>query len=53
MVVKTEMTGRHERKSGRPIPRRGQVKAAIVIGLAHSFASIFSINRRAAPGRAG
>ncbi|XXG59753.1 hypothetical protein AAC387_Pa04g1780 [Persea americana] len=47
------MTGRSDWKSGRLIPRRGQVKAAIVIGLAHSFASFFSINRRAAPGRAG
>ncbi|KAF7150279.1 hypothetical protein RHSIM_Rhsim02G0120600 [Rhododendron simsii] len=27
---------------GRPIPRRGQVKVAIVLGLAHSFASLFS-----------
>ncbi|XXG59747.1 hypothetical protein AAC387_Pa04g1775 [Persea americana] len=48
-----EMAGRRERKSGRPIPRRGQVKAAIVIGMAHSFASFFSINRLAAQGRAG
>ncbi|CAN4079015.1 unnamed protein product [Withania somnifera] len=30
---------------GRPIPRRGQVKVTIVLGLAHSLSSIFS-NRR-------
>ncbi|OAY26324.1 hypothetical protein MANES_16G038800v8 [Manihot esculenta] len=36
--------------SGRPIPKRGQVKVAIVVGLAHSVASIFSLNsRRAGP----
>lgn len=28
---------------GRPIPKRGQVKAAIVSGLAHSLSSIFSL----------
>ncbi|GFZ06247.1 Actin cytoskeleton-regulatory complex protein [Actinidia chinensis var. chinensis] len=27
---------------GRPIPRRGQVKAAIVVGVANSLASFFS-----------
>ncbi|KAJ0098616.1 hypothetical protein Patl1_22230 [Pistacia atlantica] len=27
---------------GRLIPKRGQVKLGIVLGLAHSFASIFS-----------
>jgi hypothetical protein len=34
----------------RPIPKRGQVKVAIVVGLAHSFASFFphSAPRRAA-----
>ncbi|KDP20906.1 hypothetical protein JCGZ_21377 [Jatropha curcas] len=26
---------------GRPIPKRGQVKVGIVVGLAHSVASIF------------
>lgn len=31
--------------AGRPIPKRGQVKVAILIGLAHSVASI---GRRAA-----
>ncbi|XXG59752.1 hypothetical protein AAC387_Pa04g1779 [Persea americana] len=46
-------TGRCERKSGRPIPRRGQVKAAIVIGLAHSFTSFFSVARRPEPARWG
>ncbi|CAN4083982.1 unnamed protein product [Withania somnifera] len=29
----------------RPIPKRGQVKVTIVLGLAHSLSSIFS-NRR-------
>ncbi|XVE51267.1 hypothetical protein DITRI_Ditri02bG0026300 [Diplodiscus trichospermus] len=32
----------NQRIAGRPIPKRGQVKLAIVLGLAHSFASIFS-----------
>ncbi|KAJ0082829.1 hypothetical protein Patl1_10850 [Pistacia atlantica] len=32
--------------SGRLIPKRGQVKLGIVLGLAHSFASIFSLNNR-------
>ncbi|GKV18609.1 hypothetical protein SLEP1_g28966 [Rubroshorea leprosula] len=33
---------------GRRIPMRGKVKAAIVIGIAHSFASIFSLGSRRA-----
>ncbi|XVE87960.1 hypothetical protein DITRI_Ditri19aG0030200 [Diplodiscus trichospermus] len=33
-----------QRIAGRPIPKRGQVKIAIVLGLAHSFASIFSLS---------
>ncbi|OAY26114.1 hypothetical protein MANES_16G022400v8 [Manihot esculenta] len=33
---------------GRPIPKRGQVKVAIVVGLAHSVASIFSVSSRRA-----
>lgn len=33
------------RCSGRPIPKRGQVKVGIVVGLASSVASIFSRNR--------
>ena len=33
------------RISGRPIPRRGQVKMGIVFGLANSFSSIFSRSR--------
>ncbi|CAJ1936358.1 unnamed protein product [Sphenostylis stenocarpa] len=33
------------RFSGRPIPKRGQVKVGIVVGLANSVASIFSRNR--------
>ncbi|KAL4333696.1 hypothetical protein GQ457_07G028840 [Hibiscus cannabinus] len=37
------------RIAGRPIPRRGQVKVAILLGIAHSVASIFSpTSRRAA-----
>ncbi|GFP98275.1 hypothetical protein PHJA_001971500 [Phtheirospermum japonicum] len=31
---------------GRPIPKRGQVKAAIVSGLAHSLSSMFSMGSR-------
>ncbi|KAF8029816.1 hypothetical protein BT93_E2289 [Corymbia citriodora subsp. variegata] len=38
--------GLSRRVSSRPIPRRGQVKVAIVVGLAHSFASIFSLSLR-------
>ncbi|KAF7847536.1 hypothetical protein BT93_L2862 [Corymbia citriodora subsp. variegata] len=38
--------GTSRRISSRPIPKRGQVKVGIVVGLAHSFASIFSINLR-------
>ncbi|KAK7400495.1 hypothetical protein VNO78_11703 [Psophocarpus tetragonolobus] len=34
------------RFSGRPIPKRGQVKVGIVVGLANSVASIFSRNTR-------
>ncbi|ESW31259.1 hypothetical protein PHAVU_002G223500 [Phaseolus vulgaris] len=33
------------RFSGRPSPKRGQVKVGIVLGLANSVASIFSRNR--------
>ncbi|KAI3434055.1 uncharacterized protein J3R85_006843 [Psidium guajava] len=36
--------GMSRRISSRPIPKRGQVKVGIVVGLAHSFASIFSLN---------
>lgn len=39
------------RFSSRPIPKRGQVKVAIVLGLVHSFSSIFSLSPRA--GRRG
>uniref|UniRef100_F6GYY0 Uncharacterized protein n=1 Tax=Vitis vinifera TaxID=29760 RepID=F6GYY0_VITVI len=35
-----------QRFSGRPIPKRGQVKVGIVVGLAHSVASIFSLGGR-------
>ncbi|KAK3188075.1 hypothetical protein Dsin_027636 [Dipteronia sinensis] len=38
----------HRRISGRLIPKRGQVKLGIVLGLAHSFASIFSLTRKCA-----
>ncbi|KAJ6396948.1 hypothetical protein OIU77_021895 [Salix suchowensis] len=31
-----------QRFYGRMIPKRGQVKVAIVLGLAHTFASMFS-----------
>ncbi|PIN19732.1 hypothetical protein CDL12_07580 [Handroanthus impetiginosus] len=31
---------------GRPIPKRGQVKVAIVSGLAHSLSNIFSLGSR-------
>ncbi|KAL6282247.1 hypothetical protein ACE6H2_013176 [Prunus campanulata] len=34
------------RLSGRPIPKRGQVKMGIVVGLANSVASIFGPHRR-------
>ncbi|KAG2320057.1 hypothetical protein Bca52824_013271 [Brassica carinata] len=30
---------------GRPIPKRGQVKVGILLGFAHSFASIFGSTR--------
>ncbi|KAK4858621.1 hypothetical protein QYF36_019519 [Acer negundo] len=37
----------HQRNmSGRLIPKRGQVKLGIVLGLVHSFASIFSLTRK-------
>jgi len=39
------------RLSGRLIPKRGQVKLGIVVGLAHSFASIFSLSSRFAVSR--
>ncbi|MCL7041476.1 hypothetical protein MKW94_010148 [Papaver nudicaule] len=35
-----------QRFSSRSIPKRGQVKAWIVIGIAHSFASLFSHTAR-------
>ncbi|CAN4079020.1 unnamed protein product [Withania somnifera] len=31
---------------GRPIPKRGQVKVTMVLGLAHSLSSIFSAGVR-------
>ncbi|CAL5344914.1 hypothetical protein CsSME_00032111 [Camellia sinensis var. sinensis] len=34
---------------GRSIPRRGQVKVAIVLGLAHTLASLFSCTLRTHP----
>ena len=36
------------RFSRRPIPKRGQVKMGIVVGLAHSVASIFTSGGRPA-----
>ncbi|KAF7803528.1 Retrovirus-related Pol polyprotein from transposon RE1 [Senna tora] len=39
----------NRRYSGRPIPRRGQVKLGIVVGLANSVASIFSRTRPSSP----
>uniref|UniRef100_A0A3Q7F470 Uncharacterized protein n=1 Tax=Solanum lycopersicum TaxID=4081 RepID=A0A3Q7F470_SOLLC len=36
---------------GRPIPKRGQVKMTIVLGLAHSLTSIFSTGDRSESGR--
>ncbi|KAG5622655.1 hypothetical protein H5410_007873 [Solanum commersonii] len=36
---------------GRPIPKRGQVKMTIVLGLAHSLSSIFSTSDRSESGR--
>ena len=45
---RTMINGRNlsARSPGRPIPRRGQVKVGIVVGLAHSVVSIFSPSRR-------
>ncbi|KAI3434056.1 uncharacterized protein J3R85_006846 [Psidium guajava] len=43
---KIDGRGMSRRISSRPIPKRGQVKVGIVVGLAHSFASIFSLNLR-------
>ncbi|KAF9587938.1 hypothetical protein IFM89_006263 [Coptis chinensis] len=40
-----------QRISGRPIPKRGQVKAGIAIGLAHSLSAIFSLNSRRSSSR--
>ncbi|KAL5772522.1 hypothetical protein ACOSP7_012126 [Xanthoceras sorbifolium] len=37
--------------AGRLIPKRGQVKIGIVLGLVHSIASIFSLNRKCAGAR--
>ncbi|TYJ30560.1 hypothetical protein E1A91_A06G138700v1 [Gossypium mustelinum] len=34
------------RTAGRPIPRRSKVKVAILVGIAHSVASIFSLSSR-------
>ncbi|KAB2025451.1 hypothetical protein ERO13_D06G128650v2 [Gossypium hirsutum] len=34
------------RTARRPIPRRGKVKVAILVGIAHSVASIFSLSSR-------
>ncbi|KAB2603780.1 hypothetical protein D8674_040016 [Pyrus ussuriensis x Pyrus communis] len=44
---KAMMNGRDlsRRFSGRPIPKRGQVKKRIVVGLANSVASVFNPHR--------
>ncbi|KVH96916.1 hypothetical protein Ccrd_000991 [Cynara cardunculus var. scolymus] len=39
-TIKNDRSAGH----GRPVPRRGQVKVGIVLGLAHSVASLFSFN---------
>ncbi|RRT35867.1 hypothetical protein BHE74_00013511 [Ensete ventricosum] len=37
------LSGERRYSSRRPIPRRGQVKASIAIGLAQSLAALFSL----------
>ncbi|KAG6696672.1 hypothetical protein I3842_09G159700 [Carya illinoinensis] len=34
------------RFTGRPMPKRGQVKVAVVLGLVHTVSSIFSLSAR-------
>nr|DAD23007.1 TPA_asm: hypothetical protein HUJ06_024470 [Nelumbo nucifera] len=46
------MMNSSQRFSSRPIPKRGQVKVGIVVGLAHSFAALFSLSNRRAGGAA-
>ncbi|KAF5186323.1 hypothetical protein FRX31_024090 [Thalictrum thalictroides] len=41
---RTMNSGSRQRLSRRPMPKRGQVKAGIAIGLAHSLSAIFSLN---------
>ncbi|KAK2969865.1 hypothetical protein RJ640_030174 [Escallonia rubra] len=50
MSINGRMSLSRRVRSSRPIPRRGQVKVAIVVGLAHSFASIFSFSAQMAAG---
>lgn len=40
-MMNLSMGGGRRAEHGRPIPKRGQVKAAIVSGLAHSLSSMF------------
>ncbi|KAG5561509.1 hypothetical protein RHGRI_004525 [Rhododendron griersonianum] len=42
MIDRRNSMGAERSNSGRLIPRRGQVKAAIVVGVANSLASLFS-----------
>lgn len=46
MRSSNSINGRGRREYGRPIPMRGQVKAAIVTGLAHSLSSMLSFASR-------
>ncbi|CAL5213420.1 unnamed protein product [Lathyrus oleraceus] len=41
--------GRRSISQRRPVPKRGQVKVGIVVGLANSVASIFSRGRTSSP----
>ncbi|KAF8029368.1 hypothetical protein BT93_E1920 [Corymbia citriodora subsp. variegata] len=43
---KIDGRGSSRRISPRPIPKRGQVKVAIMVGLAHRLSSLFSLNLR-------
>lgn len=43
--------GSRQRVSRRPIPKRGQVKAGIVVGLTRSLSAIFSLNSTSSSGR--
>ncbi|KAK3188076.1 hypothetical protein Dsin_027637 [Dipteronia sinensis] len=50
MINGGNFSKRFSAATSRPMPKRGQVKVAILVGLAHSVASIFShTSRRSAP----